>query len=63
MDKEVVVQIYNEIVQGHKKEKKKDESVKLRQMNLEPVIQSVVSQKQKSKYCILTHIWNLEKQY
>ena len=26
-------------------------------MNLEPIIQSVVSQKEKRKYCILTHIY------
>ena len=26
-------------------------------MNLEPIIQSVVSQKDKRKYCILTHIY------
>ena len=28
----------------------------MRQMNLEPIIQSEVSQKEKDKYCILTHI-------
>ena len=32
-------------------------------MNLESVIQSKVSQKEKNKYHILTHIWNLEKCY
>ena len=32
------------------------ESVLMRWMNLEPVIQSEVSQKEKDKYCILTHI-------
>ena len=31
-------------------------------MDLESVIQSEVSQKEK-KYCILTHMWNLEKCY
>ena len=31
----------------------------MRWMNLEPIIQSEVSQKEKDKYCILTHI--LEK--
>ena len=31
------------------------ESVLMRWMNLEPIIQSEVSQKQKDKYCILTH--------
>ena len=32
------------------------ESVLVRWMNLEPIIQSEVSQKEKDKYCILTHI-------
>ena len=30
-------------------------------MNLQPVTQSEVSQKEKTKYCILMYIWNLEK--
>ena len=30
-------------------------------MNLEPIIQSEVSQKQKNKYCILTHIYGIQK--
>ena len=30
-------------------------------MNLEPIIQSEVSQKQKDKYCILTHIYRIQK--
>ena len=33
------------------------ESVLMRWMNLEPVIQSEVSQKEKDIYCILTHIY------
>ena len=39
------------------------ESVLMRWMNLEPIIQSEVSQKEKNKYCILTYIyiWNLER--
>ena len=28
-------------------------------MNLEPVVQSEVSQKEKNKYCILTHIYGI----
>ena len=31
------------------------ESVLMRWINLEPIIQSEVSQKEKDKYCILTH--------
>ena len=30
-------------------------------MNLEPVIQSEVSQKEKDKYCILMHIYRIQK--
>ena len=32
------------------------ESVLIRWMNLEPIIQSEVTQKEKDKYCILMHI-------
>ena len=35
------------------------ESVLMRLMNLEPIIQSEVSQKKKDKYHILTHIYRL----
>ena len=35
------------------------ESVIMRWMNLEPIIQSEVSQKEKDKYCILTHIYGI----
>ena len=31
----------------------------MRWMNLEPIIQSEVSQKEKDKYCILTHIYRI----
>ena len=33
------------------------ESVLMRWMKLEPIIQSEVSQKEKHQYSILTHIW------
>ena len=39
------------------------ESVLMWWMNLEPIIQSEVSQKEKDNYCILIHIQNLEKWY
>ena len=39
------------------------ESVLMTWMNLEPIIQSEVSQKEKDKYRILTNIWNLEEWY
>ena len=35
------------------------ELVLMRWMNLEPNIQSEVSQKEKDKYCILTHIYRI----
>ena len=34
-------------------------SVLMRWMNLEPIIQSVVSPKEKDKYCILTHTYGI----
>ena len=35
------------------------ESVLMRCMNLEPIIQSKLSQKEKDKYCILIHIYGI----
>ena len=55
MDKEVVV--YYSVIKGNK-----NESLELKWMKLEPVRQSEVSQKEKSKY-INVCIWNLEKWY
>ena len=37
------------------------ESVLGRWMNLESAIQSEVSQKEKNKYCILTHVYGIQK--
>ena len=37
------------------------ESVLMKWMNLEPVIQSEVSQKEKNRYFILTHIYGIQK--
>ena len=37
------------------------ESVLMRWMNLEPIIQSEVSQKEKDKHCILTHISGIQR--
>jgi hypothetical protein len=39
------------------------ESVLVRWMNLEPVIQSEVKSERENKYCTLICIWNLEKWY
>ena len=54
MDKEVVVHIHYGILLSHKRNA--SESVVMRWMNLEPVIQSEVSQKEKNKYHILMHM-------
>ena len=35
------------------------EAVLMRWMKLEPIIQSKVSQKEKDKYCILTHMYGI----
>ena len=35
------------------------ESVLMRWINLKPIIQGEVSQKEKDKYCILTHIYRI----
>ena len=37
------------------------ESVLIKWMNLEPIIQSEVSQKEKDKYHILIHIYEIQK--
>ena len=57
MDKEVVTYIHNGILLSHKKER--IESVLMRWMKLEPIIQSKVSQKEKEKYRVLTHIYEI----
>ena len=33
----------------------------MRWMNLDPIIQSDMSQKEKDKYCMLTHIYGIQK--
>lgn len=35
------------------------ESVVVKQMNLEPLIQSEVNQKERNKYCMLTHAYGI----
>ena len=58
MDKEIVVYIHNGILLSHKKEHiwvSSDEVDELR----EPIIQSEVSQKEKDKYHILMHIYEI----
>ena len=60
MDKEAVVHIYTEEYYSAIN-RNAVESVLMRQMNLEPIIQSEVSQKEKNKYHILTHIYGIQK--
>ena len=52
-----MVYINNGILLSHKRNA--FESVLMRWMNLEPIIQSEVSQKEKEKYNILTHIYEI----
>ena len=56
MDKEIVVNIHNGILVI---KKNAFESVLIWWMNLEPIIQSEVSQKEKEKYCILMYIYGI----
>ena len=60
MDKKVVVHIHSEILLSYKK-KNTFESILIRWMKLEPIIQSEVSQKEKHQYSILTHIYGIWK--
>ena len=52
-----MVYIYNGILLSHKKDC--IESVLMRWMNLESIIQSKVSQKEKDEYYILIHIYEI----
>ena len=57
MDKDAVVHIHNGISVSHKRNG--FESVLMRWMNLEPIIQSEVSQKEKDRYCVLRHKYGI----
>ena len=57
MDKEIVVHIYNGILLSHKKEHISVSSDEVN--NLETIIQNEVSQKEKDKYRIQTHIYGI----
>ena len=58
MDKKVVVHIHNRLLPI---KRKAFESVLMRWMNLDPLKQHEVSQKEKDKYRIITHIYGIEK--
>ena len=57
MDKKAVVYIHMEYYSAIKKNA--FESVLMRWMKLEPIIQSEVSQKEKHQYSVLTHIYGI----
>ena len=57
MDKKAVVHMHSGILFSHKKNA--FESVLMRWMKLEPIIQSEVSQKEKHQYSTLTHIYRI----
>ena len=54
-----MVPIHNGILLSCKKKKNAFESVLMRWVNLEPIIQSEVSQREKHQYSILTHIYEI----
>ena len=57
MDKEVGVLMYNGILLSHKRNK--IELFVVRWMDLESVLQSEVSQKEKNKYHMLIHVYGI----
>ena len=57
MDKEAIVRICNDYYSVI--ERNVFELVLMRWMSLKDIIQSEVSQKEKNKYCILTHIYGI----
>ena len=59
MDKKAAVHIHNGVLLNIKKNTL--ESVLMRWMKLEPIIQSEVNQKEKHQYSILMHIYGIYK--
>ena len=57
MDKKAVVHIHDEYYSAIKKNA--FESVLMRWMKLEPIIQNEISEKEKHQYSILTHIYGI----
>ena len=53
--------MYEEPSERYNQKLKVFESVLMRWMKLEPIIQSEVSQKEKQQYSILTHIYGIQK--
>ena len=61
MDKEVVIQIYSRVLLSH--DKAEIESFVEMWMDLDTVIQTEVSQKEKKIPFINVYMWNLKKRY
>ena len=59
MDKKAAVHIHNGVLYYSAIKKNTFESVLIRWMKLEPIIQSEVSQKEKHQYSILMHIYEI----
>ena len=59
MDKEDVAHIYNGILLQYYIKRNEIELFVVRWMDLESVIQSEVSQKEKNKYRMLTHVYGI----
>ena len=59
MDKEVVVHIYDAVLLSHKKERIWVSSDEVDEPRTYYIIYSEVSQKEKDKYSILTHIYGI----
>ena len=60
MDKKAVVDVHNRVLHSLTAIKRNTfESVLMRWMKLDPIIQSEVSQKEKHQYSILTHIYGI----
>ena len=62
IDKKVVVHIHNGILLSYKK-KNTIESIVMRWIKLEPIIQSEVSQRKKHQYSILMHIYGIDEEF
>ena len=56
-----MVYTYNGILLSHKRNA--FESVLMRWLNLEPIIQSELSEKEKQILYVNAYIWNLDRQY
>ena len=56
---EIVAHVNNGMLLSLKKKKNAFESILTRWMNLELIVQSAVSQKEKDEFCILMHMYGI----